>query len=88
MGDLHAELTELLRDMRHEAGLSRSQLAQRLGWDPRVQGSVSHYELGHRIPEPELIGRWAAACGYTAELHVYSDAGSVWVVELNGHPHG
>jgi transcriptional regulator with XRE-family HTH domain len=93
MSNLNSELTELLRDMRHQAGLTQVELGRRMGWIPGINprghethGEISRYEHGKRVPKFELVGRWAAACGYTAELVVYPRAGAPWVVALNNGP--
>jgi transcriptional regulator with XRE-family HTH domain len=83
------ELTELLRDMRHEAGLTQSELGKRLGWyiDQRRYdrcANISRYEHGRRNPGLVLIGRWAAACGFDAELVVTHPDGGRWSIPLNG----
>jgi transcriptional regulator with XRE-family HTH domain len=92
MADLDGELTELLRDMRHQAGLSQSQLGKLLGWyvdrdNYDTCGQISRYEHGRRVPKPGLIGRWAAACGFHAELVVTRSGAGRWVIELNDGPH-
>jgi transcriptional regulator with XRE-family HTH domain len=89
MGDLDSELTELLRDMRHQAGLTQDQLGERLKWGTNGRTLVSVYEAG--VPSGgsiELVGRWAAACGYTARLVVEHPEGYLprWVIELNDGP--
>jgi transcriptional regulator with XRE-family HTH domain len=89
VSDLNSELTELLRDMRHQAGLTQAQLGKRLGWTtPSGFSSVGQYEQQLRTPKLELVGRWAAACGYTARL-VIGDSNALqprWVVPLNDGP--
>jgi transcriptional regulator with XRE-family HTH domain len=87
MADLNAALTELLRDMRREAGLTGLELCRRLGW--KHKSSVSQYENGLMTPKLEMVGRWAAACGYHAELRVYRDETRVlsWAVPLNPRDH-
>jgi transcriptional regulator with XRE-family HTH domain len=92
MTDLNSELTELLRDMRHQAGLTQGELGLRLDWGNWIRGRhielISAYENGYEVPTPELVGRWAAACGYTARLVVEHPEGYLlrWVVELNDGP--
>jgi transcriptional regulator with XRE-family HTH domain len=86
---LDGELTELLRDMRHQAGLTQSQLGKLLGWwlaDDGTCGIVSRYEAGRRVPKAELVGRWAAACGFHAELVVTRPGAGRWTVPLNDGP--
>jgi transcriptional regulator with XRE-family HTH domain len=82
MSDLAEQLAELLRDMRHQTGLTQLALAHRLGHADASH--VGRCENGHRTPKPELIGRWAAACGYQAELRVHQTPDLYWLVELNG----
>jgi transcriptional regulator with XRE-family HTH domain len=85
MTDVNAELTELLRDMRQAAGITQRELSDRLGWTRREK--TSEYETGRWIPKLELVGRWAAACGFSAELVVTSPGtGRPWVIELNDGP--
>jgi transcriptional regulator with XRE-family HTH domain len=88
MTDLDAQLTELLRDMRHQAGLTGADLANRIGWHGKQRRTVvSNYECGRYIPGLELVGRWAAACGLHAELVITPrGTGSPWVVPLNDGP--
>jgi transcriptional regulator with XRE-family HTH domain len=94
MTDLNSELTELLRDMRHQAGLSGSQLGKMLGWSVSSNPSgksdycsnVAHYEAGDRVPKLEMVGRWAAACGFHAELVVTRHDAGRWIVPLNDGP--
>jgi transcriptional regulator with XRE-family HTH domain len=82
--DLDGELTELLRDMRHQAGLTQDELASRLGRASR--SNISHYETG-KTPQVETIGRWAAACGFHAELRILRPNGVEYmVVSLNDGP--
>ena len=58
------EFGEKLRKLRTEKGLTQKQLASLIG----VKNSViSFYELGDRIPSPEVIIKLASA------LHVSSD---------------
>lgn len=58
------EFGEKLRRLRKENSLTQKQLADRIG----VKNSViSFYEMGDRIPSPEVIKRLAVA------LHVSSD---------------
>jgi len=72
--------------MRHQAGLSQRELAERLGW--AAQSNVTHYEAGDKTPKLELIGRWAVACGFQAELRVTrGDWSTTWTIPLNEvHP--
>jgi transcriptional regulator with XRE-family HTH domain len=92
MGDLNSELTELLRDMRHQAGLTQSELSQRLGWASHYKGAgygcpqVSKYEHGVKVPKWDVLGRWAAACGFHAELVITRPGAGRWVVPLNDGP--
>lgn len=50
----------MLRDLRTDAGLSTTQLANRLGWS---QSKVSKTELGRTTPSPEDVEAWAQATG-------------------------
>lgn len=54
-----------LRALRGGAGLSTTQLAERLGWS---QSKVSKTELGRTLPQPRDVEAWAAATGAAAEL--------------------
>jgi transcriptional regulator with XRE-family HTH domain len=89
---LELELTELLRDMRHHAGLTGTELGKRLGVALSTNGGcpqVTHYERGRKLPKPEMIGRWAAACGFHASIHVHGEyefGPPLWVVRLNDGP--
>lgn len=83
MSDVNRELAELLRDMRHKAGLTRAVLALRLGY--AADTTIYQYESGRLAPKPELIGRWAAACGFLASIVVNreDDVGThTWAVKL------
>lgn len=48
----------VLRGLRADAGLSTTQLAERLGWS---QSKVSKTELGRTTPSPEDADAWARA---------------------------
>jgi hypothetical protein len=93
MPDLDGELTELLRDMRHQAGLTGGELGVKLNL-PANQGASNSYiaayvdlcERGEHKATFELFGRWAAACGFSAELVVKPRKGAPWVVALNDGP--
>ncbi len=54
-----------LRRLRAEAGLSTTQLAQRLGWS---QSKVSKTELGRTLPASPDVRAWAEATGARAVL--------------------
>lgn len=90
MGDLASDLTDLLRDMRREAGLSQAELGQRMGWAPHYKGygygcpQVSKYEIGAKTPKWEVLARWADACGYRATLSVsrWDTLEPTWQVDL------
>ena len=58
-------LASALRDLRTDAGLSTTQLANQLGWS---QSKVSKTELGRSLPQPGDVETWARATGAGAEL--------------------
>lgn len=58
-------LGALLRGMRKDAGLSGEALAARLGVS---QSHLSRVELGDAAADPELVNRWARACGAAPAL--------------------
>jgi len=55
-----------LRELRHAAGLTSVQLAERLGV---AQSTISRLERGRQLASPEQVDRWAAATAATAEQH-------------------
>jgi transcriptional regulator with XRE-family HTH domain len=59
-----------LRELRHAAGLTSVQLAERLGV---AQSTISRLERGRQLASPEQVDRWAAATGATAEQHASLD---------------
>ncbi len=65
-GELSARRQELgaaLRRLRKDARLSGEQIAQAVGIS---QSRVSRIELGQQAASPEVVGRWAEACGAAA----------------------
>jgi transcriptional regulator with XRE-family HTH domain len=58
--DDRQRLAGALRDLRQAAGLSTTQLAERLGWS---QSKVSKTELGRTRPAPVDVERWVTATG-------------------------
>lgn len=58
--DERRRVAALLRTLRADAGLSTTQLANRLGWS---QSKVSKTELGRTTPSPEDADAWAWATG-------------------------
>ncbi|MGQ0772831.1 MAG: helix-turn-helix domain-containing protein [Pseudonocardiales bacterium] len=58
-------MAEALRDLRIDAGLSTTQLAQRLGWS---QSKVSKTERGVTLPPSSDVEAWAVATQAPAEL--------------------
>lgn len=64
----------VLRGLRADAGLSTTQLAERLGWS---QSKVSKTELGRTTPSPEDADAWARATGTSSatreELRVLAE---------------
>ena len=65
-GELTARRQELgaaLRGLRKSAGLSGEQIAEAAGIS---QSRVSRIELGQQAVAPEVVGRWADACGAAA----------------------
>lgn len=59
---VRAALTQLLREMRNEAGLSQLALAERIS---RPQSFVSKYETGARRLDIIEVFEICAACGIT-----------------------
>ncbi len=58
-------MAEALRGLRAAAGLSTTQLAQRLGWS---QSKVSKTERGVTLPSPSDVEAWANVTGAPADL--------------------
>ncbi len=58
-------MSEALRNLRVDAGLSTTQLARHLGWS---QSKVSKTERGITLPPPSDVEAWADATGASAEL--------------------
>ncbi|MDP8929530.1 MAG: helix-turn-helix domain-containing protein [Actinomycetota bacterium] len=58
-------LASMLRDLRTDAGLSTTQLANQLCWS---QSKVSKTELGRSLPQPGDVEAWTRATGAGAEL--------------------
>ena len=57
----------LLRTAREKAGLTQTQLAERLGI---TQQAVARAEGWASNPTVDLMNRWARACGHRLEIHV------------------
>lgn len=55
-----------LRELRHAADLTTTQLAERLGV---AQSTISRWESGRQLLTPAQIDQWAAATGATAAQH-------------------
>jgi transcriptional regulator with XRE-family HTH domain len=53
-----------LRELREGAGLSRPELAARVGM---TRGSIRKLEAGDHAPRPETVARLAAALGVTPD---------------------
>ena len=53
-----------LRELRLAAGLSREDLAARVGM---TRGSIRKLESGHHAPRPETVAQLAAALGVTPD---------------------
>ncbi len=60
-------IPEQLKDLRAKAGLTQSQLAEKLGPGYQKQ-HVNAIESGKTKTGLEVISRWANACGYKAEI--------------------
>lgn len=68
--------------MRHQAGLTQTQLATRLGWSV---SSIALCEAADgRVVTLTVVARWAAACGFEATLVANHPATSTrtWTVDL------
>jgi transcriptional regulator with XRE-family HTH domain len=55
-----------LRELRHAADLTTTQLAERLGV---AQSTISRWESGRQLLTPAQVNQWAAATGATAAQH-------------------
>ncbi|MFI9832898.1 helix-turn-helix domain-containing protein [Streptomyces sp. NPDC051913] len=53
-------VAQRLRDLRADAGITGSELAERCGW---THPKTSRLENARTPPTPDDIGRWCAACG-------------------------
>lgn len=59
--NIMSALTKRLKEARLRAGLSQEQLGIRIGLEPESASTrMNRYELGKRVPDPELIERVAA----------------------------
>ncbi|GAA3754695.1 helix-turn-helix domain-containing protein [Salinactinospora qingdaonensis] len=74
------DLGRRLRELRDSAGLTGTQLAERLTWS---QPKVSKFETGRQVPNAAEITVWARACGQAdaAEglIERLNDLESMWV---------
>lgn len=59
-----------LRELRHAADLTTTQLAERLGV---AQSTISRRESGRQLLTPDQVDQWAAATGATAAQHATLD---------------
>lgn len=65
LSDERRRMAEALRGLREQAGLSTTQLADRLGWS---QSKVSKSERGVTLPPPADVDAWALATSAPNEL--------------------
>lgn len=74
------DLGRLLREVRKSAGMTGTQLAERLAWS---QPKVSKIETGRQTPSAAEITAWARACGNTdvadSLIGRLNDLESMWV---------
>jgi transcriptional regulator with XRE-family HTH domain len=63
-------LGQALRELRHAADLTTTQLAERLGV---AQSTISRWESGRQLLTPTQVDQWAAATGATAAQHTILD---------------
>jgi len=59
------ELVGAMTEARHEAGLSQSEVAARMG---TTQSAVARLEAARHLPSLDLLTRYAAACGRKVEV--------------------
>ncbi len=59
-----------IRELRREARLTQSALADRIGTD---QAAISRWERGHDEPRLATVQRIATACGRRVELSIVDD---------------
>lgn len=62
---IHMPTNTDLRELRIAAGLTQSQLADRLGLK---QNTVSQYEKGNRKVDADTLAAWVEACGARLEI--------------------
>lgn len=58
----------ILRQLRKSAGLTQTQLAQRLGQGGYTKFVVAAIENDHRNIGIRLLGDWANACGFNCRI--------------------
>ena len=63
-------IPETLSKCRELSGLTAQDLAGILYPNGKYHNVITHYETGRRIAGPDLIERWAAACGCEISLTV------------------
>lgn len=65
-------IVDLLRSVRHRAGLTQAQLSERLltAGVSASRGRIANYEAESRRPPLEIIEQWAVACGHRLVLEL------------------
>lgn len=58
-------LQSTLRQLRIDAGMTQTQLAERLAM---TQAAVSKIESGSRAPSRDALNRWIELCGHSLEI--------------------
>ena len=61
------ELVGAMVEARHEAGLTQSELAARLG---TTQSAIARLENAHHMPSLEMVTRYAAAVGRRLDIQL------------------
>lgn len=60
-----ANITNMLRSAREQAGLTQADISRRVGCAER---SIAGYELAERTPTLETLAIWAGALGYRVRI--------------------
>jgi transcriptional regulator with XRE-family HTH domain len=62
--EVQVKFAELIQDLREKAGLSQSQLAEKIGLPVR---SIQNWEQGHRKPRAQVVLPLSRALGVSVE---------------------
>ena len=74
--------SDRLRRARKTLGLGQKELAEKLGVS---SGSVGNWEVGPTLPQPDTLGKLAAALGKTPEFLLYGEEKAKVAIDSTGH---